>query len=145
VNDAMPQHVASRLSSLLQGMGRPLKGAKILMLGYTYLEDSDDTRNSPSQALVKILQEQKASVVIHDPYVPHHQGDPLNLANGCDAAVLMVRHTVYAQLALDELKAALRTPLLMDGRGMFQAEKAKAAGLFYWSVGVGQGSAYSMG
>jgi UDP-N-acetyl-D-mannosaminuronic acid dehydrogenase len=137
VNDSMPGHVAGRLEAILQAGGRPLGEAKILVLGYTYLEDSDDTRNSPSEALVKRLQARRAAVVIHDPYLPPYQGEVYTFASGCDAVVLMVKHRAYAGLDLGRLQAALRTPLLVDGRGFFRPEQAQAAGLIYWGVGRG--------
>jgi UDP-N-acetyl-D-mannosaminuronic acid dehydrogenase len=137
VNDSMPGHLVDRLAEILRAHGCPLEKAKIFLLGYTYLEDSDDTRNSPSEALVKLFLERNVEVVIHDPYLPPYQGDVYNLASGCDAAVLMVRHQAYAALDLGRLKAALRTPLLVDGRGFFQGEQARAAGLIFWSVGQG--------
>ena len=62
--------------------GRPLAGAWVLVLGYAYLENSDDTRNSPSAVLVEQLRERGAEVVIHDPYVPGYQGDVYALAQG---------------------------------------------------------------
>ncbi len=138
VNDAMPLHIAERLEEILQAQGRQLQEAKILVLGYTYLEDSDDTRNSPSETLVGRLRERNAQVIIHDPYVPAYQGDVYSLASGCDAVVLMVRHQVYTRLDLQQLKAALRTPILVDGRGVLRGELARVASLIYW--GIGQGS-----
>jgi len=86
VNDSMPAHVADLLEGALAHAGRSLEGARILVLGYAYLEDSDDTRNSPSEALVKILLERGAGVVIHDPYVAGYQGDVYEMATGCDGS-----------------------------------------------------------
>ena len=106
-------------------------------MGYTYMEDSDDTRNSSSQFLAKRLQELGAQIVIHDPFVPEYQADLAQLAAGCDAAVVMVRHKAYQQLDLSLLKSALRTPVLIDGRRVFNSAQAQAAGLVYRLVGAG--------
>ena len=54
--------------------GCRLGGARIGVLGYRYLEDSDDTRNSPSEVLVGRLQALGAEVVVHDPWVPAYRG-----------------------------------------------------------------------
>lgn len=111
VNDSMPLHMVELLEEALAEAGRPLAGARVLVLGYAYLENSDDTRNSPSAVLVEQLRERGAEVVIHDPYVPGYQGDVYALAQGCDAAVLMVAHRAYREL---EWK---RLPLIaVDGR-----------------------------
>ncbi len=111
--------------------------ARVLVLGYTYLENSDDTRNSPSVSLVERLEERHIQAIIHDPYLPQFNGDLYQLANGCDAVILMVKHQAYLDLDLARLCAALRTPLFMDGRGAYTAGQALAAGFSYWGIGRG--------
>ena len=135
VNDSMPTHMADLLESALVEAGRKLKGARIAVLGYAYLEDSDDTRNSPSESLARHLRELGAEVVIHDPWVEEYKGDLLERVKGCDAAVVMVAHSAYRTLDLGALKSALRTPILIDGRHVFSASLAQAAGLTYRGIG----------
>jgi UDP-N-acetyl-D-mannosaminuronic acid dehydrogenase len=139
VNDSMPRHMADLLKRGLQSLGRKMADARILVMGFAYLEDSDDTRNSPSRNLVQYLRDQGAEVVIHDPYIPEYQGKLRLMAKGCDGAIVMVRHQVYYQIDLKELKAALRTPILVDGRKVYDNETATAAGLKYWGIGQGDG------
>lgn len=141
VNDAMPLHVADLVQSGLEQAGRKITGARIAVLGYSYLEDSDDTRNSPSEVLVTRLRELGADVVIQDPWVAPYQGDVLDCARGCDAVVVMVAHRAYKALDLAALKAVLRTPVLVDGRHVFDAGKAAAVGLRFRGVGQGTISA----
>lgn len=136
-NESMPRHMADLLQDTLEPLGCQISTARILIMGYTYMEDSDDTRNSSSQFLAKRLHELGAQVVIHDPYVPEYQGDLAQTAAGCDAAVVMVRHKAYQQLDLSLLKSALRTPVLIDGRRVFNSAQARAAGLVYRLVGAG--------
>jgi UDP-N-acetyl-D-mannosaminuronic acid dehydrogenase len=136
VNGGMPLHMADLVRAGLAEAGRPLAGARIGIMGYSYLEDSDDIRNSPSEALVARLEELGAEVLIHDPWVPEYRGDLLQRMHDCDAAVLMVAHRVYRTQDLAELKAVLRTPILVDGRHVFSAEAARGAGLSYYAVGV---------
>ncbi len=120
----------------LYAQGREPLGARVLVLGYAYLEESDDVRNSPSEALVQILAERRMEVVIHDPYVPGYQGQWEAAAVGCDAAVVMVKHQAYAQLDFTQLATLLRTPVLVDGRGMLSASDAENAGLYFRKIGV---------
>lgn len=138
INDSMPLHVADLLAQALQDQGRTVRGAPILVMGYAYLEGSDDTRNSPSESLVRRLKKLGAVPVIHDPYVPGYQGDLLRLARGCAAAVVMVRHPEYLRLDLAELRAMLSTPILVDGRHVYSPAAAQAAGWVYRGVGQGQ-------
>jgi UDP-N-acetyl-D-mannosaminuronic acid dehydrogenase len=137
VNDSMPLHVAALTEGALQASGASLAGARIAVLGYAYLEESDDTRNSPSEALVAALRQAGAEVVIHDPWVPEFQADLWETLNGCDAAVLMVAHRTYRSLDLAALKAKLRRPVLVDGRHVIDPAEARAAGLIFAAIGYG--------
>ena len=116
---------------------REFYDAKVAVLGYAYLENSDDTRNSPSETLVARLRELGAEVVVHDPYVPGYQGDLGEIVQGCDAVVLMVAHDVYHAVDLSVLRSRVARPILIDGRHVFSAEHAQAAGWDYLGVGIG--------
>jgi UDP-N-acetyl-D-mannosaminuronic acid dehydrogenase len=116
VNDGMPGHMVELLKKGLAEQSRELKGAKILVMGYAYLENSDDTRNSPSATLVAELGKAGATAVIHDPYVKEYQGDLLEIAKGCDAAVLMVKHEQYKKFSVPALRKTLKLGILVDGR-----------------------------
>lgn len=136
VNDSMPGHMAGLVSqALADAAGCPLAGARILVLGYAYLEDSDDTRNSPSERLVSLLQGEGAETVVHDPYVPGYQGDLYEMARDCSAVVVMVSHREYLHLDLEQLKSALRTPLLVEGRPVMAPGQAQEAGFLHYRVG----------
>ncbi len=134
VNDGMPLHVAALLEEALAERGQSLRGARVLVMGYAYLENSDDTRNSPSEVLVGALRAAGADVRIHDPWVEDYQGDVLAMAQGCDAAVVMVAHTAYK--ALDP--GQLGVPVLVDGRRIYDPVRVHAAGITYRGVGVGK-------
>lgn len=135
VNDSMPVHMLDKIENALAAAGRSLSDARVLVLGYAYLEDSDDTRNSPSESLVRLLREKGAEVVIHDPYVPAYRGDWKVKARGCDVAVLMVKHQMYLTMDLKILATTMRVPLLVDGRNALDGNQAEDAGLQYWVIG----------
>ena len=137
VNDSMPAHAADLVQNSLQRKGMDIAAARILILGYAYLEESDDPRNSPSQALFQNLVMKGASVVIHDPYVPGYQGSLEEMVSGCDALVIAVKHRSYQRINLREIYSKMRTPILVDGRGFIDAEQAVQAGFLY--MGLGQG------
>jgi len=138
VNDAMPLHVAGLLEEALIEAGKSLSGARVAVLGHAYMEDSDDTRNSPSDTLIEYLKSEGAQVVIHDPYVPEYQGDVLVCLQDCDAVALMVAHQEYKSLDLEDMKQALRTPILVDGRWVFDAHAAREAGFIFRGIGQGR-------
>jgi UDP-N-acetyl-D-mannosaminuronic acid dehydrogenase len=110
------------------------------VLGYTYLEDSDDTRNSPTRSLVARLNELGAQPMIHDPWIPEYDGDLYEQVKGCDAAIVMVAHSAYRKMDLANLRQALKHPILVDGRRVFDAVRTRAAGFIYRGVGISVGS-----
>jgi len=141
VNDSMPLCMVELLQKTLNAAGRKIEGARIAVLGYAYLEDSDDTRNSPSEILVRRLRELDAEVVVHDPWIAEYSGDLMRRIHGCDAAVLMVAHNAYRSLDLNSIVTALRTPVLIDGRHVFDASQVQGAGLVFRGIGTGEKTA----
>jgi UDP-N-acetyl-D-mannosaminuronic acid dehydrogenase len=142
INDGMPLHMAELTLQALAERGVELEKAKVAVLGVAYLEDSDDTRNTPAIPVIEALQDKCASVVAHDPYVRQLDGyeltRDLELAlRGIDAAVIVTRHKTYFELDLAWLKETMRTPILIDGRDVFERDSIQAAGFTYKAVGKG--------
>jgi len=136
-NESMPLHMARLVEDALEEVGIGVDGAKLAVLGYAYLEDSDDTRNSPSEALVGHLRDWGAKVVIHDPWVAPYNADLWKVVEGADAAVVMVAHEQYRALDLAKLRSALKTPVLVDGRHVVESQAARAAGFVFRGLGRG--------
>jgi UDP-N-acetyl-D-mannosaminuronic acid dehydrogenase len=138
INDYMPLHMAELTCDALEEAGLEVEETRIAVLGYAYLENSDDTRNAPSITLVNRLEELGAQVVVHDPWVREYQGDLLERVQGCDAIVVMVAHDEYRALDLDELQASVARPVLVDGRNVFSVEQVRDSGWVYRGVGRGR-------
>lgn len=124
VNSGMPHHMLRLIKNAIGGV----KGRKILLLGFAYLENSDDTRNSPSADLLQLLKGESAQVVVNDPYVEAFNQDLYTQAEGCEAAVLMTAHAEYKTIDFIQLKAQMKQPLLIDGRNLWDKTALKAAG-----------------
>ncbi|HDD23838.1 MAG TPA: nucleotide sugar dehydrogenase [Chloroflexi bacterium] len=76
VNQAMTYHVVDLVSQALSFHYKPLRGARILVLGVAFKPDIDDARNSPAERVIELLMERGAAVRYHDPYVPRfHVGN----------------------------------------------------------------------
>jgi UDP-N-acetyl-D-mannosaminuronic acid dehydrogenase len=137
VNNSMPLHMVKLLETALAQAGKPLLDARIAVLGYAYLENSDDTRNSPTRSLVARLYELGAQPVIHDPWIPEYDGDVYERVKGCDAVVVMVAHNQYRELDLERLRLILRQPILLDGRHIYDSVSTNQAGLKLYGLGKG--------
>lgn len=124
VNSDMPGH----MRDLITGKIGSLRGKRVLLLGYAYLENSDDTRDSPAEYLRQLLTEAGADVVIHDPYVEEFSGDVYEKARGCDTAALVTAHSDYASLDFFRLAEAMMHPVLVDGRNLWDKQTILGAG-----------------
>ncbi|MCL5670042.1 MAG: nucleotide sugar dehydrogenase, partial [Acidobacteria bacterium] len=71
INTAMPEHVVEAVAEALNQRKKCLNDARILILGVSYKRDVDDLRESPSLALIELLQSRGALVDYNDPYFPH--------------------------------------------------------------------------
>ena len=116
VNRGMPSFVLQMVERSLQAKGHELNGAIVAVLGYSYLENSDDTRDTPSQYFIEQAQERGATVKIHDPFVPNYKGNIEEVVRGADAIVILVAHNEYKTLNWANLVSTLRTPIIVDAR-----------------------------
>jgi UDP-N-acetyl-D-glucosamine dehydrogenase len=70
VNTKMPEWTVGRVMELLNEKGKPLKGAKILLLGIAYKQNINDTRESPALDVYSLIAQHGGDVCYHDPYCP---------------------------------------------------------------------------
>ncbi len=73
VNQAMTYHVVDLVCQGLSLRGKPLRDARVLVLGVAFKPDIDDARNSPAERIIELLLSRGARVRYHDPYVPRFQ------------------------------------------------------------------------
>jgi len=143
LNDWMPVHTVELLEEELDKKGISLTEAKIVVLGLAFLPDSDDTRNTPTYTMDRVLRERGADVVIHDTLVEADEGVE-NLTNdlwgaleGADGVLLSTAHNEYREIDLSRLRKVMRTPVLIDGRNLWVAKNAEKAGFSYRCIGKG--------
>ena len=66
----MPKFVLDKASMALKSQGKSIKNSNILVLGLAYKKNIDDTRESPSLEIIKMLIDLGAKVKYSDPYLP---------------------------------------------------------------------------
>jgi UDP-N-acetyl-D-glucosamine dehydrogenase len=113
INTSMPDFVVSRVMEVLNEHGKPLKGARILILGLAYKANVDDDRESPSYRLMEKLEERGAIVSYNDPYIPvikHLREYPkfagrksVEVTSDCDLILIATAHDVYKRIPFDSL------------------------------------------
>jgi UDP-N-acetyl-D-glucosamine dehydrogenase len=70
LNTEMPLFWVRKVAEVLNGQGRAVRGASVLVLGVAYKRDIDDIRESPALDILRLLEGQGARVSYHDPHVP---------------------------------------------------------------------------
>jgi len=95
VHETMPRFL---VEGLKRRLGGSLAGKKVAVLGLTFKRDSDDTRDSLSYKLIRLLERELAHVARHDPFVPA-ESEPLEAALAdADAAIVATNHSEYERL-----------------------------------------------
>jgi UDPglucose 6-dehydrogenase len=124
-----------------------LAGKRIAILGLAFKDDTDDMREAASIDIIRWLLDAGAEVRTHDPVATQtaqlampgwavtYCADPYEAARDCDAAVVVTEWGQYRQLDLTRLREALRRPVLVDGRNLFDPEDATRLGFAYHGVG----------
>lgn len=70
INTAMPEYVVSRTIDALNDALKPVRGSRVLILGLAYKANVDDDRESPTYAIMQLLESRGAEVSYNDPHVP---------------------------------------------------------------------------
>ncbi len=125
-----------------------LKEKKIAVWGLTFKPDTDDVRNSLAIDLVNRLVAEGAMVTAYDPkgadkarewkLVPDGvklAATPIEAVQGAEALVLATEWKEFASVDLSEVKAAMHTPLIFDGRNLFDPATMKELGFHYIGIG----------
>lgn len=144
VNDFMPRHVYNLTVDALQRIGKGLKGAKVAILGWAFINDSDDARNPPSELYRDLLLEAGAEVMVHDPHVLTYPDLELHkdldvVLRGADCVSIMTAHSDYYKLEPSWIKerTGQRNPVIVDGRNVVDPDKFIGQGFVYKGIGRG--------
>jgi UDPglucose 6-dehydrogenase len=133
----------SRVVDLLVDRFGAVSERTIAILGATFKANTDDLRDSPALALARQLAELHATVVVYDPVASqqlrtlapelHLVRSAMTAVRQADATVVATEWPEFATLDLGAVRRAMRGNLLIDARGLFDADAASHAGLDYFS------------
>ena len=138
----------SRLYEKLRDALGDLKGTRIAVWGLAFKAQTDDMRESPSLTLIDALLTVGASVVAHDPAAMHEAERRLgsrigygktnyDTLDGADALVVVTDWNEYRFPDFGRIKSALRQPVVIDGRNLYDPAKMAQLGFTYRSIGRG--------
>ena len=141
VNELQKKRVVGKLGRHLGS----LRGRTIALLGLTFKPNTNDMRDAPSLILASRLLAEGADVRGWDPIAFEEaraalvgtdvRATLLDAVSGADAAVIVTEWDELRGLANAEVRQAMRTPLIVDGRNLLDPVAARAAGFVYEAVG----------
>jgi UDPglucose 6-dehydrogenase len=137
-----------RLFGKLRELVGDVRGHRVAIWGLAFKPNTDDMREAASLVLIEELLAGGASVVAHDPVAMHETrrrlGDRIEYANGsydaltgADALVIVTDWNEYRHPDFARIKQSLKTPVVVDGRNLYDARKMQGLGFRYASIGRG--------
>ena len=117
INQSQPLFCVNRAERVLNDVGKPVNGSKVLLLGVSYKAGVGDTRESPAIKMIGLLEALGADISYHDPHVPELRPDlrSVDLDPALEEADLTILVTAHPDLDLETVVST--TDLLLDLRG----------------------------
>jgi len=144
INDDMGKYVAENLVKSLIKAGKPVRDAKVAILGFTFKENCPDTRNSKVFDIVKELREYSIEPIVADPVADSDEAEKLygikftdvSEIKEMDGVILAVAHVEFGNITLDDMnKICEGNPkVLLDIKGILNRKEYEKAGYCYWRL-----------
>jgi UDPglucose 6-dehydrogenase len=142
VNELQKRRVIGKLRAHLGD----LRGKRVALLGLAFKPNTDDMREASSVVLASRLRAEGVEVRAYDPVAgPNARRvlDPsvticdtlLEAVEGADATVIVTEWNEFRTVLDHAARAAMASPLIIDGRNLLDAQLARAAGFTYESIG----------
>lgn len=145
VNNRQKQWLFRQLEKHFDGS---LKGRRIAVWGLAFKPNTDDMREAPSRVLMESLWEAGAAVAAYDPVaaiearriygnrpdfdIVERNYDALE---GADALVICTEWDAFRSPDFDRIRQMLKTPVVVDGRNLYEPEDMRREGFHYYAVG----------
>ncbi|HUR89844.1 MAG TPA: UDP-glucose/GDP-mannose dehydrogenase family protein [Ramlibacter sp.] len=128
--------------------GERLDGRRFALWGLAFKANTDDMREAPSRAIIESLLAAGASVTAYDPVAMEsarramgaaqrldYAPDAMSAVKGADALVIATEWKEFRSPDFDAIAAALREPIIFDGRNLYDPAALRARGFEYHAIG----------
>ncbi|MBB5016903.1 UDPglucose 6-dehydrogenase [Chitinivorax tropicus] len=145
VNDAQKFRMLQKLDKHFDG---DLQGRHFALWGLAFKPNTDDMRDAPSLVIIRGLLERGATVTAYDPIAVHeaqrilgnvegvrYASSPMNALEGADALLIVTEWKEFRSPDFPGIKAALKRPLIVDGRNMYDPALVRGFELEYDAIG----------
>ena len=124
-----------------------LPGKTIGLLGLAFKPNTDDMREAPSIDIAKILVAEGVKVRAYDPVAVDNArshlpavrmfNDPYEMAKDCDAIIIITEWNEFKQLDLEQIRQSMKSPVIFDGRNIYEPVDVRSLGFKYRGIGRG--------
>lgn len=143
VNEAQKSVLFHKLSKRFDGN---LTGRTIAIWGLAFKPETDDMREATSLVTIKLLLEAGCSVKVYDPIsIPEcrrkigdvitYAADMYDTVQGADALMLLTEWKQFRMPSWDNIKTAMKSPIIFDGRNIYDIKEIQDAGFEYYGIG----------
>jgi len=143
INRDQRRMIVQRLRDMLGS----LDGRTIGLLGLSFKPGTDDVRDAPALEVARLLLGTGARVRGYDPAASERvaamlpaleiRSDAYSLADGADALVICTEWNEFKQLDLERLRGLMHSPVVVDGRNIYDPEHMRNLGFLYRGIGRG--------
>ena len=145
INEKMPSHVIDLTIDAFKESGKSLNNSEILILGISYKPDVKDIQLTPAENIIKKLKSLGANVHIYDPYfsstkifdIDVRESLSDKLLEKMDATIIVTAHEEFKKITLSNF-SKMKTPILIDSRGIIDPIDAKDSMLIFRGLGRGK-------
>ncbi len=130
---------------VIEALGDAPRGKRVALLGLTFKPNTDDMRDAPSIAIAQALADAGVEVVAYDPegmeaaaaIMPHVKmaSSAYEALEGADALAIVTEWDAFRALDLERMKQALKAPVVVDLRNIYQPDEMRSKGFTYASIG----------
>ncbi|CAM3718440.1 UDP-glucose dehydrogenase family protein [Polynucleobacter antarcticus] len=153
VNEAQKYILVEKIE---KRFGKDLSGKKFALWGLAFKPNTDDMREAPSRVIIQELVKRGAQLVAYDPvampeakhcmevdFKGDSEGlkkvlmvdDPMAAVDGCDALIIVTEWKAFRSPDFDLLKAKLKSPIIFDGRNLYEPQAMQELGIEYQGIG----------
>jgi UDPglucose 6-dehydrogenase len=136
------------LDKVQHRLGTDLSGRRFALWGLAFKPNTDDMREAPSRVIINGLLARGAEVVAYDPVAAEEARriyrdeprvqfatSPDAALQGADALIIVTEWKIFRSHDFARIVQGLKTPLVFDGRNLYEPAQARAAGLEYYAIG----------
>ena len=136
------------VDKIVKRFGNDLQGRKFAVWGLAFKPETDDMREAPSRTIIEALWQLGATISAYDPVAEEEVeriygkrddlslvSDPYDALTNADALIVATEWKVFRSPDLDTMLGRMKTPIIFDGRNIFQPVLIRKSGFEYFGIG----------